>query len=149
MAHQGRPVENPSYMDLHVRKMSWTPDGWPIVSPERYANITQTDIAATELVGNWEHIELDYRIVPGYGNEQTSPDLQVATSISLAADGTFSGATTGTYTYAAPLVKLKLSNGRVETVKVERERDWENKIASTIIFTGLNDQGTAIWGKKH
>lgn len=149
MAHQGRPVENPSYMDLHVRKMSWTPDGWPVVSPERYANITQTDIAATELVGNWEHIELDYRIVPGYGNEQTSPDLQVATSISLAADGTFSGATTGTYTYAAPLVKLKLSNGRVETVKVERERDWENKIASTIIFTGLNDQGTAIWGKKH
>ncbi len=68
MAHQGRPGVNSYFMDLHVRKMFWTSDGWPVVSPERY-------------------------------------------------------------------------------VFVQKARDWERK-TNTIIFTGLNNEGTAVWGKK-
>ncbi|MEO6632634.1 MAG: hypothetical protein ABIN13_12950 [Mucilaginibacter sp.] len=33
-------------------------------------------------------------------------------------------------------------------MKIERERDWENKITTTLVFTGLNNKGTAIWGIK-
>jgi arabinan endo-1,5-alpha-L-arabinosidase len=149
MAHQGRPSVNSYFMDLHVRKISWTADGWPVVSPERYANVTQTSIASTDLAGTWERIQLDYHVVPGYADTQTSPDLQVASNITIAAGGTASGASmTGTWTYTSPWLQIKWSNGTTENLKVERERDWENKVASTIIFTGLNNNGTAVWGKK-
>jgi len=148
MAHNGRPSVNSYFMDLHIRKMSWTPDGWPVVSPERYANIAQTAVAASDLAGTWERIQLDYQVVPGYAAEQTSPDLQVASDITFAAGGTVSGSQTGTWTYTAPWLQIKWANGNTDNVKVERERDWENKVASTLVFTGLNNSGIAVWGKR-
>jgi arabinan endo-1,5-alpha-L-arabinosidase len=36
----------------------------------------------------------------------------------------------------------------LDKVIVSRERDWENNIASTLVFTGLNGGGIGIWGKK-
>jgi arabinan endo-1,5-alpha-L-arabinosidase len=35
----------------------------------------------------------------------------------------------------------------IDKLHVSRERDWEKK-DTTIVITGLNQQGTAIWGKK-
>ncbi len=148
MAHQGRPGVNSYFMDLHVRKISWTPDGWPVVSPERYANVAQTAIAAADIAGTYEKITLGYRVVVGYGTEQTSPDFQVATTFKLDAAGTIDGNATDTWTYASPYVTLKYGTGGTYKVKVERERDWENRVTSTVVFTGLDASGTAIWGKK-
>ncbi|WP_428329440.1 family 43 glycosylhydrolase [Mucilaginibacter sp.] len=151
MAHNARPSINSYFMDLHIRKISWTADGWPVVSPERYANVTQTAVAAADLAGTWERIELDYQVVPGYSAEQVSPDLQVAANITIAAGGTVTGTgttTTGTWTYTSPMLQIKWSNGTTENLKVERERDWENNVKSTLIFTGLNNTGIAVWGKK-
>lgn len=148
MAHQGRPGVNSYYMDLHVRRIFWTADGWPVVSPERYSNVTQTAIAQADLAGTYEQIVLGYRVVPGYGNEQVSPDFQVAVSLTLSADGKINGDANSTWTYNAPLLQFKWANGYTDKVIVSRERDWENKITSTIVFTGLNNAGTAIWGKK-
>ncbi|MBD1365087.1 arabinan endo-1,5-alpha-L-arabinosidase [Mucilaginibacter sp. ZT4R22] len=148
MAHQGRPAVNSFFMDLHVRKISFTPDGWPVVSPERYANVTQTAVAATDLAGDWEMINLNYHIVPGYSAEQVSADLQSSVAIKLNTGGTITGAVTGTWAYTAPWVDIALSDGSTAKIKVERERDWENKIATTLIFTGLDNHGTAVWGKK-
>jgi arabinan endo-1,5-alpha-L-arabinosidase len=148
MAHQGRPAVNSYFMDLHVRRIFWTSDGWPIVTPERYANVSQTAIAQSDLAGNWEQITLGYRVVPGYGNEQVNPDLQVAVSITLNANGTINSDAASTWTYSAPWLQLKWSNGTTVKVYVTRERDWENKTASVIVFTGLDNAGTAVWGKK-
>jgi arabinan endo-1,5-alpha-L-arabinosidase len=36
----------------------------------------------------------------------------------------------------------------IDKLYVSRERDWENKKISTLVFTGLNNEGTAVWGKK-
>jgi arabinan endo-1,5-alpha-L-arabinosidase len=148
MAHQGRPGVNSYYMDLHVRRILWTPDGWPVVTPERYANVAQTAVAQTELVGDWEQITMGYRVVPGYGTEQSSPDFQTATTITLNAGGTINGDAASTWTYAAPWLQLKWSNGTTVKVYVTRERDWENKITSVVVFTGLDNTGTAVWAKK-
>lgn len=148
MAHQGRPAVNSYFMDLHIRKIEWTPDGWPVVLPERYANVAQTAVAAADLAGNWERIELDYHVVPGYADTQVSPDMQVATSIAINANGTITGTATGTWTYAVPWMQIKWSTGNTENVIVQRERDWENKVATTLVFSGLNNTGIAVWGKK-
>jgi arabinan endo-1,5-alpha-L-arabinosidase len=133
---------------LHVRKISWTPDGWPIVSPERYANVAQTTIASTDVAGTYEKITLNYHVVPGYGTEQTNPDFQVSTTFKLDAAGTIDGNAADKWTFTAPWLELKYNNGNTYKLKVERERDWENKITSTLIFTGLDNYGTAIWGKR-
>jgi arabinan endo-1,5-alpha-L-arabinosidase len=147
MAHQGRPGVDKYFMVLHVRKMFWTEDGWPIVSPERYAATEQTPVSKDELVGAWEKISLEYRIVPGYADKQIVPDFQVAVPLQLNSDGTFSGAN-NTWLYNSPWLTLNFNNSEsTAQLIVERGRDWENKKAC-LIFSGLDNKGTAIWGKK-
>jgi arabinan endo-1,5-alpha-L-arabinosidase len=149
MAHQGRPGVDKYYMVMHVRRMFWMENGWPVVSPERYANVQQTAINSTDLVGEWEQIVMGYQVVPGYANEQTSPNFQSAVSLTLNADGKINGVATNNWTYAAPWLTMSWSNGAfVDKLYVSRERDWENKKATTIVITGMNQNGTAIWGKK-
>ncbi len=148
MAHQGRPGSDTYYMDLHVRKMFWTADGWPIVEPERYANVLQTAIPQSEVVGTYEQIVLGYTVVPGYGGEQLSPNFQTSVPLTLTADGKINADAASSWTYAAPWLQLNWANGFTDKVYVSRERDWENKVTSTLVFAGLNNAGTAVWGKK-
>jgi len=147
MLHQARPAANSFFMNLHVRKILWTPDGWPVVSPERYAATEQTAVNQTDIAGNWERIELGYQVVPGYDKEQISPNLQVAKPLTLAANGSANGNSANQWTYATPILTIAWADGRTEKLLVERGRDWENK-KPCLIFTGLNDVGTAVWGKK-
>ena len=148
MAHQGRPAVNSFFMDMHVRKIFWTQDGWPIVSPERYAWEDNATVPKDSIIGNWEQIIMGYRVVPGYDKEQTSADMQTAIALTIAADGTLNGDANNKWTYTAPWLELKWSNGFTDKVFVQRGRDWENKKANSFIFSGLNNTGTAIWGKK-
>lgn len=148
MAHQGRPGVDSFFMVLHVRKIHWTEDGWPVVSPERYAAVEQETIDASELAGEYEQIILGYNVVPGYDQEQTSPDFQTAFSLTIDAGGTLNGDSNNTWSYEAPWLTLNWGNGYSDKLHVERGRDWENKVASTLLLTGLNNDGTAIWGKK-
>lgn len=147
IAHQGRPGIDKYYMNLHVRKLFWTTDGWPVASPERYAWEKDSLIAQADIIGDWEQIILGYNIVPGYANEQTQPDFQNAINLTIAANGTLNGNAANTWSYSAPWLELRWANGFTDKVFVQKGRDWENK-KQTIIFSGLNNQGTAIWGKK-
>lgn len=147
IAHQGRPAVNSYFMDLHVRKLFWTDDGWPVASPERYAWEDNATVSIDDIPGTWERIVLDYKIVPGYADEQTSPDMQVAQNITIDAAGTLNSDASSTWSYSKPWLTLKWSGGITEKVFVQAGRDWENK-KNTIIFTGLNNSGIAVWGKK-
>lgn len=147
IAHQGRPAVDSYFMDLHVRKLFWTSDGWPVASPERYAATEQTAVTKEELIGTWEKMTLNYHVVPGYQNEQTYPDMQVAVNYTLSNDGLIDGNSSNTWTYKTPWIKFNWNNTSADSVYVERGRDWENKKAC-LIFTGLSATGTAIWGKK-
>lgn len=147
IAHQGRSGADSYYMNLHVRKLFWNAEGWPVASPERYAWEKDSLIGQSDLAGDWEQIVLGYNIVPGYATEQSSPDFQKSINLTIASNGTLNGNAANTWTYAAPWLTLKWANGFTDKVFVQLGRDWENK-KTTIIFTGLNNSGTAIWGKK-
>lgn len=147
IAHQGRPGIDKYFMNMHVRKLFWTADGWPVASPERYAYEKDSLISQADITGEWEQIILGYNIVPGYAAEQTNPDFQNSVNLTISANGTLNGNAANTWTYTAPWLELKWANGFTDKVYVQKGRDWENK-KNTIIFTGLNNQGTAIWGKK-
>ena len=146
IAHQGRPSANPAYMVLHVRKLFWTADGWPVASPERYALEDNADVPAANIIGQWDRIKFDYFVVPGFDREQLYPDLQIATNLTIDAGGTIN-TNAGTWTYAAPWLQLTWNTGTIEKVLVQKGRDWESK-KNSFVFTGLNETGTAICGKK-
>jgi arabinan endo-1,5-alpha-L-arabinosidase len=146
IAHQGRPGISKYSMDMHIRKLFWMQNGWPVASPERYAWEDNATVAVDSITGQWERIKLNYNVVPGFSNEQTSPDFQVSTNMTIDAAGTINS-NQGNWTYTAPWLQLTWNTGTVEKVFVQKGRDWENK-KSTYVFTGLNEAGTAVWGKK-
>lgn len=143
----------------HVRKVVWCPstaddltDLWPIALPERYAAVEQTAITTSEIAGKYELINLGY----SYGNQIAADEDYLV----LNADGTMTGPFNGTWEFDENTKYLKLtsSDGKFEgsgnklgsvIVCVERERDWENGVESTLVFAGFHKLHTnTFWGKK-
>ncbi len=128
----------------HVRRIVWCPASaaepdnlWPIALPERYAAVPDYGaITKDSLVGTWEHINLKYN----YGKQNTATDL------TLKADGTMSGALTGSWSYDANKKQLKLGD---VIVCVEREVDWEASPRHvTFVYAGTEKNLNATyWGK--
>lgn len=58
MVHQGRLSPQNQLMDLHVREVFFTVNGWPVVSPERYAGTAPRSFTKEDLVGEWEIIRI-------------------------------------------------------------------------------------------
>ena len=135
---QARPVFNKYLMDLHVHQMFWTPDGWPVISPERFDNVPQHTMTADSLQGSWEYIVLD-----------KTASLNTSTHISLKSNGTITGGDpNSTWKYTNGVLKLSWNNGgKTGQAKVFDAWDWENA-RLTIAFTGLNNNGVEVWGKK-
>jgi arabinan endo-1,5-alpha-L-arabinosidase len=129
----------------HVRRIVWCPASasepdnlWPIALPERYANVPDYGtITKDSLVGKWEHIKLEYK----YAQQNT------ASSLTLNADGTMSGALTGNWSYDEEKKQLNLGN---VIVCVEREVDWEaTPRRVTIVYAGTEkNMNATYWGKK-
>ncbi|WP_291858919.1 arabinan endo-1,5-alpha-L-arabinosidase [Marinilabilia sp.] len=144
---QGRLPEsvNNYIMMGHVRKIVWCPASasepdnlWPIALPERFADVPDYGtITKDSLVGTWEHIKLEYK----YAQQNT------ASSLTLNADGTMSGALTGDWSYDEEKKQLTLGN---VIVCVEREVDWEaTPRRVTIVYAGTEKNLNATyWGKK-
>jgi len=132
----------------HIRRIVWCPsaadaleDLWPIALPERYAGLTPTPVKADELAGTWEHINLKY----DYGKQDASAQL------TLNADGTLSGALTGTWSFDEPRQFLTLSTAaRTVVVVVSHEVDWEaSPRVETVVYAGTEKNLNATyWGKK-
>jgi len=129
----------------HVRRIVWCPASksepdnlWPIALPERYAAVPDYGtITKDSLVGNWEHINLKY----SYAQQD------LATALTLKADGTMSGALSGNWSYDATKKQLILGN---IVVCVEREVDWEaTPRRVTFVYAGTEKNLNATyWGKK-
>lgn len=148
IGHQGRPGVNQFYMVMHVRQMFWTPDGWPLVSAQRFATEEETPVEEEELIGEWEQIVFEYEVVPGYAEEQIFPGFSDSETITLEEGGAVNGDMSSTWSYESPWLTINRSDESEVKLRVERGRDWENEVPATILFTGLNEQGMAVWGKK-
>lgn len=156
MAHQARLCPENHMMDLHVRSICWTNDGWPVVSPERYAGTAQRRITKADLPGEWEIIEIEGE-VPGrdleagqvlWGENKLKMDERNGSvNITVSKDLSISGGYAGTCDlYQTGMLELNV-NDSVFTVFLFMGQDWENQ-TQTILFTGLNPEGHSIWGKK-
>ncbi|MCD7936527.1 MAG: arabinan endo-1,5-alpha-L-arabinosidase, partial [Tannerellaceae bacterium] len=108
MMHQGRLSPDNQLMVLHLREMFWTAEGWPVVSPERYAGIPQEELIAADFIGDWEIIlvrdskyERDLwagQILWGEGELQKE-EVDVSTRYTFTKEGQVQGEQEGTWSY--------------------------------------------------
>ena len=157
MAHQGRLSPQNQMMDLHVRQVFFTKDGWPVVSPERYAGSNSREFSAADLVGEWEIIRVQEplyerkleagQILWGEGELQDE-EWNMSHLLYLEKDGKL-GEDQGTWDFAKEDQSLQLTlNGEVvRNLIVFAGHDWENE-TETVLFTGLDSRGRSVWGKR-
>ncbi len=132
----------------HVRRIYWTSDGWPVVSPERYAGVIDAPISRDDLVGDWELIDLSYQ----YGVQKTPATLTMKAS-SVASQPNrlmLSGAISGAAVIDPDTNTLQITAGTNKyTVNLARELDWEaTRRVSTIVFAGYPSNTSTYWAKK-
>ncbi|WP_214749132.1 MULTISPECIES: arabinan endo-1,5-alpha-L-arabinosidase [unclassified Exiguobacterium] len=133
--HQARPSEDIYWSQLQVRKVYWTKEGWPVVSPERYAGEKNISVQKDQIVGEWEII-----IFPRFDDGQ-----QQSRKLKLQKEGTLLDEE-GSWQLKGDILSLRIGQERYE-LRVGAAWDWENW-KSTIIMTGLSEDGTAVWTKK-
>ncbi|MGC8803983.1 MAG: glycoside hydrolase family 43 protein, partial [Bacteroidales bacterium] len=156
MLHQGRLAPDNHMMVLHVRKMYWTPDGWPVVSPERYTTLSHKNVKKRHLPGRWEVISLSEiadsaRLWQGQirwgGWHYDTALFNNSYPIELLDNGTVSHwAGFNRWSYSDNHLNVFGHNDTL-VLQIDNAWDWERKRPTTI-FTGLNKRGYAVWGKK-
>lgn len=130
-----------------VRSIIWTESGWPLVLPERYAAVPQTEIKEADLVGKWQHINIGgcTTIWDDQCKMSTSVDIELTADHKVTSDSKWSA----NATWSFDATKNVLTIGTMK-LYLKRELDWEaNPRVPTIVYAGLStDYKTTLWGKK-
>lgn len=158
MAHQGRLSPDNHQMVLHVREIKWLPNGWPVVSPQRYAGSARARFGKQDINGEWEIIrisdvrtdrELEYGQILRGQNQLRQTEVNTSSRVTFSSQGKLSnGAVQGQWKLDRnQYLQLKLQKETISNLIVFVGHDWENA-AETLLFTGLDDQGRSVWGKK-
>jgi len=132
----GGPFPNEHLMLLHLRRMFWTDDGWPKLSPQRYAGVPQIDIQDEDVIGRWEYISLDETF------SKNDPLF-----ITLSSNGSVNNNSNSSWNFDGSHLTLDIEGREPFTAKLFRGWDWENS-RTALLFTGLNSDGIAQWGKQ-
>ncbi|WP_121660834.1 arabinan endo-1,5-alpha-L-arabinosidase [Metabacillus litoralis] len=139
VCHHARGERTGKHHALHIRRILWTDDGWPLISPERYAGEKEQPVNSTFMVGNWEIIHMDNKY-----HEQIQSE-----SLHLLFDGRFEGSKDGYWSHKGENhfeFFLNSNNGTYQ-VLVLAAWDW-TLWRPTMVFAGKNSNGDVIVGKK-
>jgi arabinan endo-1,5-alpha-L-arabinosidase len=120
----------------HVREVEWTSDGWPVVAPERYAAVPETEITEEDIVGTWEQITMEYQYQV----------IQTSENVVFNSNGTLGGSMGGTWSLNTDTNTLTINGNECKLLDAW---DWEatpRKV--TISYSGLTTEGRPIWAKK-
>lgn len=157
LMHQGRLSPRNEQMDLHLRRVYWTVDGWPVVSPERYAGFPDQTFIAADFAGDWDLIlirdsKYERDLWAGqilWGEGELKAD-EVCTSVRYIfhPDGTITGEQSGSWSFD-PVggLSLRLGDEEITGLIPHLGQDWENQ-RKTILLTGLQKEGFSVWGKR-
>ncbi len=155
MAHQGRLSPGNHMMNLHVREIFFTESGWPVVSPQRYTGNPNRDFNRDDLVGEWEIIRIFEpplvrdliagQILWGEGDLRKGEQAE-STIVKFEKDGS-AGNANWNFNSRKQSLNIKSDNEEISNLIVMAGHDWENE-AETILFTGLDKEGCAVWGKR-
>ncbi len=153
MFHQARLSPSNQMMVLHVREVFFTPDGWPVVSPERYTGSKPHRFTETDMIGEWEVIRVFEprherqleagQILWGEGKLKDE-EWNLSARINLEKDGMTKK---WRFLTEKQSLMIKLDEEEIDNLIIFAGHDWENE-TETILFTGLDKNGRSVWGKK-
>lgn len=156
MVHQGRLSPGNHLMVLHVRELFFTPDGWPVVSPQRFAGEENQPISREMMVGNWELIQITEsnferqleagQILWGEGGLHHD-EWNHSFLLTLNSDGATSDKGFWYFNEPDQSIALSIGDETIEDIAVFVGHDWENQVR-TILFTGMDKKGQSVWGKR-
>lgn len=124
--------------EVRVHQMFMNTDGWLVAAPHRYAQETIATTSPTQIQGDWKLINHGKAI---------SGTVNTSVAINLAANGTVTGAVSGTW---------EISGGRYATLTLAGTtyrgvfvRQWDDdNLVWVLAFSALSNNGVAIWGSK-
>lgn len=139
LASQGRlggPSPNEHLMNLHLRRMLWTEEEWPVLSPQRYAGVPDMEINEGLIAGDWEYISLDMTF-----------EMNSSQTLTFTSNGRIDGTEEGSWSFDGSNLVIDTGNQEPFDAHVVWGWDWENEDI-TLLFTGLNENGIGQWGKQ-
>lgn len=155
LAHQARLAPDNHQMAFHIREVFWTEDGWPVLSPQRYAQTPQQAVEARDIAGEWEFILIKGDV----------PDRDLFAGQILWGENKLQGAEKceplnlhlseeGTVNQSEGLWKLQDGKLIVSGIYDQENnlfvyygQDWERS-HQTLLCCGLSSDGYSIWGKR-
>ncbi len=147
-------VETYAYPCLEVREIKWSTDGWPMACPETYSGVTGSKkVKKASLYGNWDVVIFDNS---GDSDNYKAVERNTSSTVTVLENAIISS------TDIEKKRKLKASTPLVKedgyyTLTLDSVRysvyptavwDWELE-EGTIVFTGIGEDGSTIWGKKN
>lgn len=144
IVHHARGETDKNWPYLHVRKMLWTKDGWPVVSPERYAGETAQDIPKSMIAGEWEGMALDPSVD---GQIQAVPYTLTSNGKIKSEKGSGTWAFDDKQTLTLKWKESPWGGASTEELQLLPSWDWERS-QPALVVTGLDDHGMAVWGKQ-
>lgn len=119
--------------------------GWYLVAPFQKSEHDRivTDAEETDLAGGWSI--LTHTPIADYKGYAYNTDQAAVFN----ADGTLSGAYTGTWTIDGQYITITTSEGIFEGVLMEQRIEGMESEVVTYTFTAMNEDGLCIWGAKN
>lgn len=159
MVHQGRLAPRNELMDLHLRQVFFTADGWPVVSPQRYAGTPERHFDTPDLAGVWEIIRVEDprsdrgleagQVLWGEGG-LAKGESNSSRVCAVYPDGYLTtGNSNGSWSFDTATQRMTITIGdeTITDLIIHSGHDWERQ-ADTVLFTGLDSRGRSVWGKR-
>ena len=138
--------------EVRVHQVFQNQDGWLVACPFEYTGegVKSAGVAAAQKVATGDIPGTYKLLVHPYGLDHTVKAFAAPVEVELHADGTISGAETGTWTVVSgtSYVTITLASGEYRGVMVPQTLEPTDEKAPT--FTALCSQtGVTIWGYKY
>lgn len=136
-----RNLPEPSTMQ--VRKMYWTPDGWPVLSAEPYSGEMEQEIDIEHISGLYERINLVSALPQGI---QTAVPMKLVEKSSYGDNYYECCSIQGKWQYDGKMISIEYGPQK-EKAFVSAVWDSERN-QPTIAFTGISEKGVVFWAKR-
>ncbi|MDY5577147.1 MAG: glycoside hydrolase family 43 protein [Lachnospiraceae bacterium] len=148
LVYHTRFTDTGEAFSARVHQMYVNEDGWLVVSPYEYSGetLSTTGFTATDIAGTYD-LSIQYRDkVYTSKSKDADKGIYTAVSITLGADGTISGAATGTWkTTTGSNVEMVIDGETYKGVFVKQANETERKDTLTFTLCGNNQM---VWGAK-
>lgn len=126
--------------EVRVHEMHMNSEGWPVVSPYRYAGIESDSVQVTEqtAAGSYKWVN--------HGKDITA-EIKSSQIVQFAADGQVTGAVTGTWSLMEDNKVRITSNNVVYEGVFTQEWDADSQ-QNVLTFSALSSSGVAVWGSQ-